>query len=64
MPSKKLRDFEDGIETEDWIYGKPPGEIIFITFLDGDVIQVKESVAEMGGWVKGDGPDRALGPSG
>ena len=52
MPSKKLRDFEDGIETEDWIYGQPPGEIIFITFLDGDVIQVKESVAEMGGWVK------------
>ena len=52
MPTKKLRDFKDGIETEDWIYGQPPGEIVFVTFLDGDVIRINESVAEMGGWVK------------
>ena len=51
-PSKKVRDFKDGIETEDWIYGEPPGEIIFVTFLDGDVIRVKESHAAIGGWVK------------
>ena len=51
-PTKKVRDFKDGIETEDWIYGEPPGEIIFVTFLDGDVIRVKESHAAIGGWVK------------
>ena len=51
-PSKKVRDFKDGVETEDWIYGRPPGEIVFVTFLDGDVIRIKESFAEMGGWVK------------
>ena len=51
-PSKKVRDFKDGVETEDWIYGEPPGEIVFVTFLDGDVIRVKESHAAIGGWVK------------
>ncbi len=51
-PRKKVRDFKDGIETEDWIYGEPPGEILFVTFLDGNVIRVKESVAAIGGWVK------------
>ncbi len=51
-PSKKVRDFKDGIETEDWIFGQPPGEIVFVTFLDGDVIRIKETFAEMGGWVK------------
>ena len=51
-PSKKMRDFKDGIETEDWIYGEPPGNIIFITFLDGVVVQVKTSRAAIGGWVK------------
>ncbi len=51
-PSGKYRDFEDGLETEDWIYGEPPGEIVFVTFMDGDVIRIKASVAEIGGWVK------------
>ena len=51
-PVKKVRDFKDGVETEDWIYGEPPGEIVFVTFLDGDVIGVKESIAAIGGWVK------------
>lgn len=52
MPTRKLRDFKDGIETEDWIYGTPPGEIVFVTFQDGGVIRVKESHASIGGWVK------------
>lgn len=52
MPTRKLRDFKDGIETEDWIYGTPPGEIVFVTFQDGGVIRVKESHAAIGGWVK------------
>ncbi len=51
-PTKKIRDFKEGVETEDWIYGEPPGEIVFVTFLDGDVIRVKESHAAIGGWVK------------
>ena len=51
-PVKKVRDFKDGVETEDWIYGEPPGEIVFVTFLNGDVIGVKESHAAIGGWVK------------
>ena len=51
-PSKKIRDFKEGVETEDWIYGEPPGEIVFVTFLDGDVIRVKASHAAIGGWVK------------
>ena len=51
-PVKKVRDFKDGLETEDWIYGEPPGEIVFVTFLDGDVIGVKKSHAAIGGWVK------------
>ena len=51
-PWKKMRDFKDGIETEDWIFGEPPGEIEFVTFLDGTVIRIKESHAAIGGWVK------------
>ena len=52
LPQKKVRDFKNGVETEDWIYGEPPGEIVFVTFLNGDVIRVKESHAAIGGWVK------------
>jgi hypothetical protein len=27
-PDSKYRDTRDGVETEDWIYGKPPGDIV------------------------------------
>jgi hypothetical protein len=41
-PENKIRESKDGVETEDWIYGKAPGMITFVTF-DGDkVIRVKE----------------------
>ena len=53
-PAKKVRDFDDGIETEDWIYGVPPGSIIFVTFEDGEVIRIKESYAKLGGLAKQD----------
>ncbi len=53
-PSKKVRDFKDGIETEDWIYGLPPGDIIFVTFEDDEVIRIKEAHAKLGGLVKQD----------
>ena len=51
-PQKRVRDFDEGIETEDWIYGIPPGGIIFVTFEDGEVIRVKEAYAKLGGQVK------------
>lgn len=45
---RKLRETKDGDETEDWIYGHPPGKITFVTF-DGDkVIKVKETYAGLG----------------
>ena len=50
-PDKKVRDFEDGVETEDWIYGTPPGEIVFVTFEDGEVTGVKHAHANLGGQV-------------
>jgi hypothetical protein len=51
MPDRKVRDFDDGIETEDWIYGKPPGEVVFATFEDGKIIRVKHSHANLGGQI-------------
>lgn len=51
-PDHKVRDFKDGVETEDWIYGVPPGDVLFVTFGDGKVIRVKESYANVGGQVK------------
>jgi hypothetical protein len=51
-PDRKYRDFENGVETEDWIYGTPPGEIVFVTFQDGKVINVKYEHASLGGAVE------------
>jgi hypothetical protein len=37
-PDRKVREKgEDGSETEDWIYGKPPAKTIFVKF-DGDKV--------------------------
>ena len=47
-PVHKVRQTEDGEETEDWIYGHPPGRIIFVTFKDSKVIRVKETYAGLG----------------
>lgn len=51
-PDNKVREFENGVETEDWIYGKPPGDIVFVTFEDGEVIRVKHAHANLGGQVR------------
>ena len=51
-PDNKLRDFKDGAETEDWIYGRPPGDIVFVTFENGKVTRVKHAHANLGGQVK------------
>jgi hypothetical protein len=51
-PDNKYRDFKDGVETEDWIYGMPPGNITFVTFEDGKVIRIRDSYAHVGGEIR------------
>jgi len=47
-PEHKQRETKDGIEYEDWIYGHPPGKIVFVTFNGNKVAKVKESYAGLG----------------
>lgn len=47
-PVNKTRETKDGLELEDWIYGRPPGRITFVTFTGNKVIKVKESYAGLG----------------
>jgi len=47
-PEHKSREVVDGLETEDWVYGVPPGKITFVTFNGSKVIKVKESYAGLG----------------
>jgi hypothetical protein len=51
-PVKRVRNFKNGVETEDWIYGQPPGNMVFVTFEDGKVIAIKEAYANVGGEVR------------
>lgn len=39
---------KDGIDTEWWQFGRPPGKITFVTFAGSKVITVKESYAGLG----------------
>lgn len=48
-PVRKVRDTKDGVESEDWIYGQPPGKIVFVTFTGSKVAKVKETYASLGG---------------
>lgn len=48
-PAHKSRETDkDGGETEDWVFGKPPGRITFVTFSGDKVIKVKEAYAGLG----------------
>lgn len=47
-PERKVRETKDGLELEDWIFGKPPGKIVFVTFNGSKVVKVKESYAGLG----------------
>jgi len=49
QPRDRIRQQNDGLETEDWIYGYPPGRITFVTFANGKVTKVKDSYAGLGG---------------
>lgn len=48
-PRRKVRESKDGVDTEDWIYGEPPGKITFVTFTGAKVTRVKEAYAGLGG---------------
>jgi hypothetical protein len=48
-PRHKERDEKDGVETEDWIYGDPPGKITFVTFTGSKVTKIREAYANLGG---------------
>src|SRR5262249_19048569 len=47
-PNHKSREVKDGMELEDWIFGQPPGKIVFVTFNGNKVIKVKEAYAGLG----------------
>jgi outer membrane protein assembly factor BamE (lipoprotein component of BamABCDE complex) len=48
-PQHKSREPDaDGGETEDWVFGVPPGKITFVTFNGDKVIKVKEDYAGLG----------------
>ena len=48
-PRTKVRETKEGVDTEDWIYGLPPGKVTFVTFADGKVIRVRDTYAGLGG---------------
>jgi hypothetical protein len=49
-PHNKSRETDkDGTEIEDWIYGEPPGKVVFVRFSDGKVSRVQDSYANIGG---------------
>jgi len=54
-PVYKSRETKDGLELEDWVYGRAPGKITFVTFNGDKVIKVKEEYAGLGNQV-GNGP--------
>lgn len=47
-PLRKIRETKDGVESEDWVYGKPPGKIVFVTFEGDKAVRVKETYAGLG----------------
>lgn len=49
-PAQKVRDKDDkGKDYEEWIYGTPPQDVVFVRFVGDEVIQVK--TAKVGGQI-------------
>jgi hypothetical protein len=49
-PRNKSRETSpDGDEIENWVYGDPPGKMVFVKFNEGKVVEVKDSYANIGG---------------
>lgn len=42
QPDRKVRETQDGVEREDWIYGTPPLKVTFVTFEGEEVVDVQE----------------------
>lgn len=49
QPIRKERRIIDGDELEDWMYGRPPGKLTFVTFTGSKVTKVKDMYAGLGG---------------
>jgi hypothetical protein len=47
-PRNKVRETVDGVDTEDWIYGQPPGKIT-LSLSPSKVSKVRETYAGLGG---------------
>jgi hypothetical protein len=42
-PQRKVRERQpDGVETEDWIYGQPPGKTLFVRFAHEKVVSINQ----------------------
>jgi hypothetical protein len=42
-PDRKVRERDaEGNDTEDWIYGNPPGKTVFVTFIGEKVVRVRQ----------------------
>jgi len=51
-PDHKYRESKDGVDTEDWIFGTPPGKISFVTFTGNKDTKVKDEYAGLGSETK------------
>src|SRR5581483_4234869 len=40
-PSHKIRETENGVAYEDWLYGEPPAEVQFIRFVGDEVVRIE-----------------------
>jgi hypothetical protein len=47
-PDHKYRESKDGVDSEDWIFGTPPGKVTFVTFAGSKVSRVKDEYAGLG----------------
>lgn len=48
-PDHKYRETDkEGVESEDWIFGNPPGKVTFVTFNGSKVVKVKDEYAGLG----------------
>ena len=47
-PDHKYRESKDGVDSEDWIFGNPPGKVTFVTFSNSKVVKVKDEYAGLG----------------
>ena len=48
-PVRKERRVVEGDELEDWLYGRAPGKLTFVTFTGSKVTKVKDMYAGLGG---------------